>query len=58
MKKRLLKVERMSRRRKWTSKKTVYPFIRLKGNWMKEAGINPGMIVNVEILDKQIIISY
>ena len=32
------------------------PLIRLKGDWMKEAGISPGMKVNIEISSNQIII--
>lgn len=56
MKSRVLKVEELSRKTVIPSKKSRYPLIRLKGNWMRAAGILPGMVVKVEVSENQIVI--
>jgi hypothetical protein len=56
MKTRTLKVEQLNRKSRQTSRPTHYPGIRLKGNWMQEAGFAPGMMATVEVSQNQIII--
>jgi len=37
-------------------KNKIKPFIRLKGDWLREAGIEPGMKVNITIENNQVVI--
>jgi len=56
MKTRALKVEQLNRKLRSTSRPKHFPGIRLKGNWMQDAGFLPGMIATVEVSQNQIII--
>lgn len=40
-----------------SAKRNTKPFIRLKGDWLRAAGITPNMKVNVVITNNQIIIN-
>jgi len=56
MKNRMLKVEQLNRKSRLKSRPNHFPGIRLKGNWMQEAGFLPGMMATVEVSQNQIII--
>jgi cell division inhibitor SulA len=56
MKEHILKVHKRVRKKTGRNSLTIFPEIRLSGVWLKDAGIIPGRMVTVSIINNHIII--
>jgi hypothetical protein len=52
-----IKVETGTRKTTTSNKRTHYPFIRLKGLWLEEAGIRYGEKVHITIENDKLVIN-
>ena len=52
-----IKVEKGTRQTSVPNKRTHYPSIRLKGNWLEEAGIRYGERVHISIQNDALVIT-